>query len=217
VREHRETLTGVWWEHRRVDQKLPRWPVPGYYGTADAVQQMGTVAAPLLAGFAITVATLVVTSADSLRWPGACLLAAVAAAAVLLISVQLTFWARQALLTPDNAREWWDDLDTPDGREARIREMEGFNEVRRWYEAGAGLTYDAGIVLLLLALAFLLLPTADARQAGLRWAGVGLAGLAVLVELLWTVLKRLDTRTPAPLRPLARWLIRKPADYMKDG
>lgn len=197
-------------------EHLPRWPIPGFYGSADAVQEMGTVAAPLLAGFAITVATLVVTSANSLRWPGACLVAAVTASVMLLVSVQLTFWARQALVTPAVVREWWDDVDTVDGRAARVREMGGFVRVHRWYAAGARHAYDLGIALLLLAVTLLLLPTDHARQPALRWAAVGVSALATLSEALWTLIKLQGAESPPLLRRLRSWLIRNPADYMEE-
>ena len=195
----------------------PRWPAPGYYGSADALQVMGTVAAPLLAGFAITLATLVVTAEGAVRWPGITVVAAVLAAVLLLASVQLTFWARQATLTPSVAREWWDDADTVDGRAARVREMRGFDRVRNWYSSRARAAYDAGIVLLLLAVAVVLAPPTDARQPAWRWAAAGIAALAVLLELGWSAVKRVPERATGPLGRLRRWLVRRPSDYMEDA
>jgi hypothetical protein len=196
--------------------QLARWPAPGYYGGAEALQVMGTVAAPLLGGFAITVATLIVTSADATRWPGPAVIFAVLSAVALLTCVQLTFWARQAVVTPSIVRDWWDDVDTVAGRTARVREMKAFHRVYHWYAKGASLAYDSGIVLLLIAVALVLAPNADTRQSGPRWVAVGVAFLAVASEIVWTVVKRLGDAAPTWLRPLARWLIRRPADYMEE-
>jgi len=74
-------------------EDLQRWPIPGRYGNSDAVQSMGTVAAPLLAGFSLTLATIVLTSAQQIRWPGVTLVFATIATATLIGSLQFTFWA----------------------------------------------------------------------------------------------------------------------------
>jgi hypothetical protein len=198
------------------NERLTHWPVPGYYGSAEAVQMMGTVAAPLLAGFAITLATLVVTSASAVRWPGATMVVAALAAVMLLGSVQLTFWARQAVVTPSDMREWWDDADTVAGRGARVREMRGFATVQHWYAGGARNLYDLGVVLLLAALALVLAPPSDARQAALRWLAVGVAGLAVLLEIGWTAVKRGAEGSADRRGRIARWLVRRPTDHMES-
>src|SRR5512146_1621368 len=119
---------------------------------------MGSVAAPLLAGFSITVVTVVLTSSQQVRWPGIVVILATVATIALISSVQFTFWAREVAVSPDDMRRWWDDADAADGRAYRVVEMRSFQAVHRRYAARARYAYDAGIVALLLALAAVLVP-----------------------------------------------------------
>src|SRR5580698_9548658 len=79
----------------------PTPPDPyGLFATADG---LGGVAAPLLAGFAITMVALVVQIASDLRWPDVSLVLLGAAAVLLLQVVQLSARARGYAVTPAQA------------------------------------------------------------------------------------------------------------------
>lgn len=87
----------------------PSPPNPyGLFATADG---LGGVAAPLLAGFAITMVALVVQIADEVRWPDVSLVLLGAAAVLLLQVVQLNARARGYAVTPNQAREWYADIE----------------------------------------------------------------------------------------------------------
>jgi hypothetical protein len=186
-----------------------RWPAPGYYGGAEALQAMGSVAAPLLAGFSITVVTVVLTSSQQVRWPGIVVILATIATIALISSVQFTFWAREVAVSPEDMRRWWDDADTVSGRAFRVAEMRSFQAVHRRYAARARYAYDGGIVALLLALGAVLVPPSAAAQPALRWAAACLAALAAVFEIVWTYLARFrETRHPPALfGRLGNWLV----------
>jgi uncharacterized membrane protein YdbT with pleckstrin-like domain len=67
---------------------------PSPYGAPAAIEMMGSVAAPLLAGFSLTLLILVITNSDAFRWPGLVLVAFAVSAVTLISVVQFTFWAR---------------------------------------------------------------------------------------------------------------------------
>jgi hypothetical protein len=71
---------------------------------ADAADAMTGVAAPLLAGFTISLIGFVVASPERARWPGLSLLLLTLSALTLLLCVQAGFWARRYRPDPDNPR-----------------------------------------------------------------------------------------------------------------
>jgi hypothetical protein len=196
------------------DRRLERWPTPGRYGSADALQAMGTVAAPLLAGFSVTLATVVLTSAQQIRWPGVTVLLATIATGSMVTSLQFTFWARGATVSPDDMRQWWDDADQPDGRHELVKEMRRFQAVYAAYSKRARNAYNVGIISLLLALAIALVPPAGFSQPALRWTAAALAMVAALFDLAWALLGerriREHPRLPKLVRRLGQWLVLHP-------
>ena len=68
----------------RAHQEL----IPTPYGANDALDQSGSVATPLFAGFALTVAVLVIGSDDKFRWPDLVLVCLAISFVALLMSVQ---------------------------------------------------------------------------------------------------------------------------------
>lgn len=201
--------------HVRVsddDVEIARWPAPGYYGAASALDSMGSVSAPLLAGFSLSITTIVLTTSDALRWPGITAAFSTFAALALIASVQFAFWAKQNVATPSDMREWWDDSDTPAGRPFRITELERYRKVYNAYSRRARLTYDLGIVALLASLGSALAPPTHANQPFLRWTSAGVVLIAVGVEVAWaTATAAANFETWAgPFRKAAGWLVRRP-------
>ena len=107
-------------EPRRAPHLLERAP----YGCAAAIDGFRSVAAPLLAGFAIAVVgiTVPLTATSPVRYPGTAIAFTALSALMLLASVQCTMWARQYAIHPNDMLEWWPDAaaDQVD-RAARLR------------------------------------------------------------------------------------------------
>lgn len=157
--------------------------MPGPLGYSAALENVGTTAAPLLAGFAFTLIGLVVTSSDALAQPALALLLLVIASLLLIATAQFAFHARQyyippseylslVRMTPDNG------LDEADLR----REYSNWLLQHQKLLDRARATYNAGIVFLLAAVAVVLIPPgrlADVPILRLIAAALVLAGAIV--------------------------------------
>jgi hypothetical protein len=159
--------------------------LPRPFGQPAATETMGSVAAPLLAGFAFTSVGLILQAEDHLRWPDQTLVLMVCAALLLITSMQAAFNARRHWIPP---AEWasWIALTSSSARRDLIwrRVAEDLCPYARW-AALARLTYNLAIVLLLAALALLLIPRGSI--AGWRLAAIGLATVGALGELCWVI------------------------------
>jgi hypothetical protein len=170
----------------------PKWRKPRPLGYGNAVESVGSVASPLLAGFSL--ASVIVVSDDSanFRWPGATEFALVAAAAMLIGAVQCGFSARQYLWSGADVRDWWPDMQEGSARETILREQQtlAFDRWKIW-SMWMRITYNFGILALLAGLALALPPQHDSDvQASWRWAAVGLAFAAFAAcaaELCWII------------------------------
>jgi hypothetical protein len=140
---------------------------------ADAIDTMTGVAAPLLAGFTITLTALVVQESEKFRWPSVSVLMLSIAAVFLITTVQAGFWIR--FFRPTLG------LEPP--------------SYGRWIHA-ARYTYGAGIFLLLAGLATVLAP--DDGQTTLRWLAVAAVGIAALAEIVWTLYSERVSRRSWP-------------------
>lgn len=185
------------------------WRPPGDLGAAAALDAATSIAAPLLAGFSVTLAGIVV-SADpgDVAQPGIALFAAVLATISLVGCVQFGAWARQHHVTPEDYRTWFDDADdkTDDARGYYVEEMARQTRVYDIHAARARASYSGGIVLLLTALGTVVIPNGDADQELLRWVACVVAYLAAAAEVAWGVLVHNGgKRGPEWLRRLAAW------------
>jgi hypothetical protein len=92
----------------------PYWETPDLYGQAEAVNSMGTIAAPLLAGFSLAamVQALTIKTSEA-RWPTTSMLLFMLAAILFITSVQATFWARGYQTNPAEILAWWPDATDP--------------------------------------------------------------------------------------------------------
>jgi len=165
------------------------------------------VAAPLLAGFSMTLAGFIVTGAESVRWPGAALLASVISMVLLVNAVQIGAWARVHSVTPDDLRTWFDD--TEEERAYYIIEMRRQNVLYRRYARRARAAYGAGLVMLLVAVALTVAPSAGAPQYWAQWAAFGIAVSAAGLEVFWMIVVRLvagrTLQERKPYLPLSLW------------
>jgi hypothetical protein len=72
-------------------KQYPVWERPAYYGHPAAIDAMGTVAAPFLAGIGIALAVLVISNEGHFGWAGESLFALVAATVALIACVECSF------------------------------------------------------------------------------------------------------------------------------
>jgi hypothetical protein len=127
------------------------------------IDSVGTVTLPLLAGFSITSVVVAADDAGNFRWPGLTILVLTFAALVLLGAVQSAYHARLYLSRAD-----------PD-----------YDKAWSWVGWTRSL-YDIGLLALLAGLGLVVVPLHYVgREAGFRWAAVGLALCACVVEFVW--------------------------------
>jgi hypothetical protein len=149
---------------------------------------VGSVAAPLLAGFSITIVAVSLTDFEKLRWPGPAAILGVLTSGILVLTVQLTAWARQYHVTPADLRSWFDDADEISRRKLLIDELEFFTTLENKYARLARLTYSAGIVCLFAALGTAIAPTANSFQIVARWVAATIAYLFAAAEVGWILI-----------------------------
>jgi hypothetical protein len=160
----------------------PSPPNPyGLFATADG---LGGVAAPLLAGFAVTMVALVVQIADDVRWPDVSLVLLGAAAVLLLQVVQLSALARGYAVTPAQAREWYPDIERNPPRE-RVVNWELRHHMDCWHYVvrRARVRYNVAIILLLCGIAVLLVPKKTAELTPMRDLAIAVIGVGALIEV----------------------------------
>ena len=180
-------------KERHVPDPQPIAPLSLVEGTS----MISSAAAPLLAGFALTILLLVLptTVADQkdafTRWPEPVLLLLVGAAVLLVNTVQAGAHARANHFTPDEARMWYRGLMGDDAlANLRTRSQERamhWIRITRWL-------YQGGVVLLLSAIALVLVPPRGEGLSVWRLAAVAVAGLSVLFELFWISRNALTAR-----------------------
>jgi hypothetical protein len=185
----------------------PAWVPPEALGARQGLDGVTSVAAPLLAGFGLTLSALVVTNYDDLRWPGSVVIASVSSVICLIAAVQLGAWARNYSASPDDVRTWYEDF--PAQKEYYLRLLARHDSLYKRYARAARASYGAGIVLLLVALALAVAPPDGAPQFDARVAAAAVAGLGALLEAGWLLVTHLDDREMLPLRarPLRKWLL----------
>jgi hypothetical protein len=149
---------------------------------------MGTIAAPLLAGFSLAamVQTLTITTSEA-RWPDAALLLFMLAAVLFVTSVQAMFWARGYQASPQDISQWWPDAADPGRSERLRREQKRHAAGFRMWSNRARVTYSAALLCLLAALTILAVPPVSGGQAITRWLAVAAGATAFAAELVWTI------------------------------
>jgi hypothetical protein len=180
-------------EDTREEAGRRYWHAPAPIGYASAIDGFGSVAAPLLAGFTIALIGITVPlSADSpVKYPGTAIAFLAIAALLLLGAVQCSMWARQYAVTPNDILEWW-----PDSRAQTESDMQAarsrLDDLRltQWryatisatWLARARLTYDLGILALLLGVLVILIPK---QWTPSRVVAASLLGVGFLIEVYW--------------------------------
>lgn len=163
----------------------PTWKTPAPYGYQGAINSAGTTAAPLLAGFTITLIGLVINRSVQLRLPGLSLLLLTSAVVCLLAAVQCAYSARQYVVTPAELEAWWPDHDI-EGRWEQIRGIQFGHAAlfARWVKRFR-ISYHAGVLFVLAAITAVLIPKHSFDLVSARAAAVGVAALGTVLEALW--------------------------------
>jgi hypothetical protein len=165
------------------------WEKPGPLGHPEAIQTAGTVAAPLLAGFSLTMVTVLLptiskTSRSFGRWPDLSLGLLLFAAILLIMAVQFAMHARSYQVTPDELMSWWG---RPGGRPSKsmLWNQKVHAGRNRFWARLTQWAYNIGILFLLAALPVTLLPPGHI-QAG-RWIVASITALGFIFEFVWFV------------------------------
>jgi hypothetical protein len=177
----------------------PLWAKPSPLGAASAIDAIASIAAPLLAGFALATIAVVAQGESSFRWPGLSILFCVLTAASMVMSIQFGFTARAFFYSPGDVANWWPEASEDSGRRAWLKsEHERHFEQWRRYATRARLAYNTGACTLTLSLFALAAPPTGARQAPLRWAAA-LLSLIATVTIVTTAVRRtrVDTKEAA--------------------
>ncbi len=185
----------------------PYWETPDLYGEAEALNSMGTIAAPLLAGFSLAAMaqTLTIKTSEA-RWPDAALLLFMLAAVLFVTAVQAMFWARGYQASPAEIKAWWPDVTDPQRLKRLQREQKRHAAGFRMWSNRARVTYSAALLSLLAALTILAVPPDSYGQAAvLRWLAVAVGAAAFIAESIWTMGSFTNPRWMA-------WLLQPPRD-----
>jgi hypothetical protein len=178
----------------REGPRGPAWKTPTRYGSAEAVTGMGTIAAPLLAGFSLAafVQAFALSTRD-VRYRDVAALLLLLAAVFLVMAVQATFWARQYQVTPAQLREWWDDATEPYRLEMLKNEQAQHMERFKIWSRRTRIAFDVGLLWLLAGLTVLAIPPVSGNPPA-RWASVGVGAIAFVLELGWVITSFLPPR-----------------------
>jgi MFS family permease len=153
---------------------------------------MGSIAAPLLAGFSVTFAGLVLSSPTSFRWVNLTLALLLAAAFSLIATLQFTFRARQWAVLPSEIEQWW-----PDAKERADQlqtEQRTHRTNHRMWANLARHAYNLGILLFLGGLSSATFPPGAVSMS--RVAVIAVAALGFVAEGAW-FLSTLRRSSPA--------------------
>lgn len=174
-----------------------KWRRPTPLGFGAAIEAMSTIAAPLLAGFSITLMGVISQAPEMIRWPGAAILALAFSSILLVACVQFGFRARTYLYSKTELEEWESTREYNDSEVEHlyVNHEEHFGEWERWSN-WARRTYNAGIVLLGTAVAITVAPPEHhgdhpltCAEMSLRWASSSILLTAAAAEAIWIICK----------------------------
>jgi hypothetical protein len=163
------------------------WPRPreGHLGARTSAAAITSTVAPLLAGFSVTLAAVVVADNEKLRWPGLAALLATLAAISLISAIQLGATAQAHNVSPANYVEWFGDAG--EDRGPSVDEMNREHVLYEKSATPARRAFNLGIFLLYSGLASALVPQDGDEQARYRLVAAICAFLAAIIELWFTV------------------------------
>lgn len=157
------------------------------------IESVSSATLPLLAGFSTTAVVVVSDDASNFKLPGATILAFTIAAVALIAAVQFSYHARISLSELPGregvSRPSQDLIHSETSAEQVSQQHDGYYKQGLTRTKQTRWAYDVGLLSLLVGLGLAVAPVhVTGVQADLRWVACGLAFLAFVVELVWTVL-----------------------------
>lgn len=164
----------AWWKH------------PAPLGRGSAVEAMAGIAAPLLAGFSLTLLGVIASIPDSFRWPGAVIMVLVIAVTLLVACIQFGFRARSYLYSAADVRDWRPDFIAEPIRE-HVLKTDQRTDFEQWevWDRWAGRAYNLAICVLAVGIALAAAPPPGASEPGLRWFAAAIALGGGVAEASW--------------------------------
>ena len=162
-----------------------RWDVPSPYNYAAAIDGVGTISAPLLAGISIALTAIVISGGSAFGLASLTLGCLVFAAGAFVACVECVATARQYVVTPSDLESWWPDYNEPMRCEMLQREQRAYHLRFQTWADRARWGYDLGVLALSLGVVTLLVP--HGHVSGGRWTVIALAALGFACEFLWIV------------------------------
>ena len=150
-------------------------------------------AAPLLAGFSLTLLGVIAQAPASFLWPGAAMTVLCVVVALLVACVQFGFRARSYLYTRADLEAWIPGPHNQRYEDAFARQQRAdWANWLKWH-GKARFTYNSAIVLLAIGLALVIAPPTAYPVPGnltgaeriIRWVGAAFALPAAAGELWW--------------------------------
>jgi hypothetical protein len=160
------------------------WKLPQPYGRGAAIDAMSGIAAPLLAGFSLTLAGVIAASPAQFRWPGADLAVLVVPVVLLVACIQFGFHARGHLYSAADLHDWRPDFIERHERALKLQQAADYAKWSQW-ERRARVAYNAAIVVLAVAVAMVMTPPTGAAEPQWRWTAAGIALAAAVAEGAW--------------------------------
>jgi hypothetical protein len=161
------------------------WDIPVRYGYAAAIDSIGSLAAPFLAGVSGALAIFVMQNEAAFGWANVSLLLLIGASLAFVAALQFSFWARQFASTPGEIEMWWSDEAISEHERLHHEQHDDMQQHRRWANR-VRWSYNLGLLAFLLGLASCLVPARGLIEAsGGRQVVVGLVVLGLVAELAW--------------------------------
>jgi MFS family permease len=170
------------------------WKRPGPLGKFQATFGLGSVAAPLFAGFSLTTIALLLTTEAAKRPPlSDWAVSSFAIAAVLSIfAIQFSSMANGYAVPPADRLTWFPEATVDQADLQWARELQAVDlALANRYASRAGLCYELGLLAFLVGLIALVVPV--------QWSVLALIPVAVsvssaIVEVCWLIARRLNPR-----------------------
>lgn len=179
------------------------WRKPSPLGYSASIDSVGTVASPLLAGFALASVVAVSDDSGNFRWPGAGILAFSVAAILFLGALEANFNARRFIWSAADVKDWWPEIEEgPRMDRLRAQQSEAFGRWSGWV-AWTRRMYNGGVLALLAGLGSVIPPPSRIHaEVALRWGAAGLVFAAFVMEVIWMIVVR-KRRTGPPYAVLS--------------
>ena len=163
------------------------WGPPTPIGYHAALQSIGGIAAPLLAGFSFTMTSVLLTARDHpIRWLNVALALFVAAGLVLIFAVQSAVWLQSYAAKPSDDMDWYRQNVSGNSPDASLvtQQIEDSNKAGTWAKATRRL-YNLGILLLLAGVTTAVVPPGSISHQ--RAVVIAIGAVGFLVELGWVI------------------------------